>query len=197
MKKWISILLAMLLALGMTACGNSTGDDTSGSASQESETVSIESAVALLTTVWDTYGEDEKFPAIGGDMSEDNLTDGAPGKFDTADTAALDTTLALPTSAAEEIDDAASLVHMMNANTFTCGAFHVTDAANVAGVVTEIQDNVLARQWICGFPDKLIIVQVGDYVVSFFGSTEIVDTFRDKLAAAYPAAQTACEVEIA
>lgn len=197
MKKWIAILLAVLLTLSVTACGSTTGGDTSGSSSQESEAVSIESAVELLTTVWNTYEEDEKFPAIGGDMTEENMAENAPGTFDIADTTALDTTLALPASAAEKIDDAASLVHMMNANNFTCGAFHVKDAADVDSIVTDIQDNVLTRQWICGFPNKLVIMQVGDYVVSFFGSTEIIDTFRDKLAAAYPTASVACETDIA
>ncbi len=194
MKKWMAILLAVLLTLGMTACAGTTDGGTS---SQALEAPSIESAVELLTTVWNTYGEDEKFPAIGGDMSEENLTENAPGTFDVADTTALDTTLALPASAAEKIDDAASLVHMMNANNFTCGAFHVKDAVDVGRVATDIQDNVLTRQWICGFPNKLVVMRVGNYVVSFFGSTEIVDTFRDKLTAAYPTAMVDCETDIA
>ena len=35
-----------------------------------------------------------------------------------------------------------------------------------------------------------MIAQVGDYIVSCFGSEEIVDTFHTKLAAAYPSAET-------
>ena len=41
------------------------------------------------------------------------------------------------------------------------------------------------RQWMCGFPDKLVIATLGNYVVSVYGDEELVNTFRDKLQAAY------------
>ena len=42
------------------------------------------------------------------------------------------------------------------------------------------------KQWMCGFPDKLIVASVGGYLVEVFGDEELVNTFRDKLAEAYP-----------
>ena len=90
----------------------------------------------------------------------------------------------------EEADDAASLFHMMNGNTFTCGAFHVKDSGDVAALCASLRENILDRHWMCGFPDKLVIVTVGDYVVSVYGYTDLVDTFTAKLAAAYPSAKT-------
>ena len=110
--------MAALLTLSLTACGGK--EDANGSNSSNS---SVKSPLELLTTVWNSYGDDEKFPAGGGDMSEENMTTDAPGRFGIDDTAALDATLGFPAASAEKIDDAASLVHMMNANTFTCGAF--------------------------------------------------------------------------
>lgn len=146
--------------------------------------------------LWNSYGEDDKFPTAGGDMSEENMTMDAPGKFGVDDTAALDTTLGFPAASAEKIDDAASLVHMMNANTFTCGAFHVKNAGDIADVSAAIKDNIMQRQWMCGFPDKLVIVKVDDYVISFFGENEIVETFKTKLNAAYTSAETLCDEPI-
>ena len=121
---------------------------------------------------------------------------GDPGKFNIDDGAVMDTTLGFPAAFVDKIDDAASLVHMMNANTFTCGVFHVVNADDLSDVCAALEDNILQRQWICGFPDKLVIVKVGDYIVSFFGDNEIVDTFKTKLTEAYTSAETVCEEHI-
>ena len=48
----------------------------------------------------------------------------------------------------------------------------------------------------CGFPDKLVIAAVGDYIVSVYGNEELVDTFAAKLAAAYPNAKTVSDEPI-
>ena len=92
------------------------------------------------------------------------------------------------------IDDAASMMHMMNANTFTAGAYHIADAANQQAFCDKLKDNIMNRQWMCGFPDTLIIVTIGDnYVVSAFGNAEVIETFKTKLTAEYPVAQVLYE----
>ena len=77
---------------------------------------------------------------------------------------------------------------MMNLNTFTCGAFHVADANNVAMLADDLRTTIQAKRWMCGFPDKLVIVTVGQSVLSVYGNEELVNTFRDKLLASYSAA---------
>lgn len=192
MKKLLSIVLAAILTLSLTACG---GKD--ATSEPDNQQVSVSSALELLTTVWNSYTEEEKFPVMGGDMSDENMTADAPGKFGIDDANALDTTLGFPASSGEQIDDAASLVHMLNANTFTCGAFHIKNQSDSASITAAIKDNIMQRQWICGFPDKLVIVKIDSYVVSFFGTTDLVDTFKTKLTAAYPSAETICDEPIA
>ena len=196
MKKLLAILLVAVFTLSLVSCGGNTegGDKNDGkNDSAQSSYVPLE----VLEKVWESYTDDEKFPVAGGDMTEENMNMEGPGKFGVEDTAALDTTLAFPESAADKIDDAASLVHMMNANTFTCGVFHVKDAADAAAVASAVKDNVMQRQWICGFPDKLVVVTVGDCVVSFFGAEDIVDTFKTKLTAAYDGAEVVCDEPVA
>lgn len=195
MKKIISAVMALLLVLSFSACG--AGVSGNAGASFDAEQPAVKSALELLETVWNSYADDEKFAAAGGDASEENMTMDGPGKFGVSDSAALDSTLGFPAGEADKIDDAASLLHMMNANTFTCGAFHVKDTSALDNVVESVRENILNRQWICGFPEKLVIVTVGDYVVSFFGAGEIVDMFGEKLAAAYPTAETVCDEPIA
>lgn len=197
MKKALSIVLAVLLilfVLSLSACGGKetpagAGDSSGG---QNSEPVA-ESALELLTKVWDGYGEDDKFPAIGGDLSEEHVTDGAPGVFGVDDADMLDATLGFPAASAGEIDDAASLMHMMNGNTFTCGAFRTGDGGIAADLAALIKDNVMHRQWMCGFPEKLVIVTVDNYVVSCFGAGDLVDGFKTRLTAVYAPAEVYCD----
>lgn len=209
MKKLTAFLLAVLCIVSLAACKGDPKEptDTSGktdvptdnaqTTAGETETEGAESALALLTTVWNSYGEDDKFPVAGGDMSEENMSMEGPGKFGLEDADALDTTLGLPAASVDQIDDAASLVHMMNANTFTCGAYHVKNAEDVEALTATIKDHIMQRQWLCGFPEKLVIVTVDNYVVSFFGEGEIIDTFKANLTAAYSQAQVVCDEPIA
>ena len=48
-----------------------------------------------------------------------------------------------------------------------------------------LRDSIQGKQWMCGFPDKLVVAKVGGYVVSFYGDQDLVNTFRDKLSAAW------------
>ena len=77
---------------------------------------------------------------------------------------------------------------MMNLNTFTCGAFHVADTNNVARLADDLRTTIQAKRWMCGFPDKLVIVTVGQSVLSVYGNEELVNTFRDKLLTSYSVA---------
>lgn len=197
MKKFLSILLTALLVLSLAACSsnnNPGGSDTPNNGENES---TVNSTLDLLNTVWASYGDDEKFPSAGGDMTEANMSMEGPGKFGVEDASVLDSTLGFPEASATKIDDAASLVHMMNANTFTCGAYHVVNADDIDAVSAEVKDNIMNRQWICGFPEKLVIVNVDGYIVAFFGTADLVDGFNAKLAAAYTSAKTVCDEPIA
>ena len=127
--------------------------------------------------------DDDKFPAVGGDFSEENMVSDAPGKYALTDSAEADRTLGLPTDWFDKVDDAASLIHMMNTNTFTCGAFHAASADDAASLAAAIKTNILARRWMCGFPDKVVILTADEYVISIFGYTDLVDSFAAQLVA--------------
>ncbi len=146
----------------------------------------VDDALTILNAIWNTYSDEEKFPAAGGDS--EHAVDGAPGSFDVSNADSLSYLLTFPADDASLIDSAASLVHMMNLNTFTCGAFHVADANNVARLADDLRTTIQAKHWMCGFPDKLVIVTVGQSVLSVYGNEELVNTFRDKLLASYSAA---------
>ena len=154
------------------------------------------SPLNLLNTVWKSYSEDDKFPASGGDYSEENAKDDAPGKFDVSDSAVLESTLAVPEASADLLKKAASLTHMMNLNTFTAGAFQLKDSKNADKFAKAMKESIENRRWVCGFPDKFVIIKVNGYVVSAFGAADLIDTFKSKTLKAYQDAKVYCEENI-
>lgn len=153
---------------------------------------SYSNAVDLLKNVWKTYSENEMFPA--GYMDEEgNMIDG-PAKISTADGEVLDSLLGVPADKAGSIGNASIMMHMMNANTFTGGAFKTSDAK---GLSNAIKDNLVNRQWMCGFPDTLVTIQVGDYLISAFGNAELIENFKKKVTKTYSNAKVLCEEPLA
>ena len=182
MKKIIALLLALVMTASMAACAPAANNGETTTAPVETTTepaVTIASALEILETVWGQFGDDEKFFVMGGDF--DNMVDGAPGKASNTDF--LTGNLIVPADQIANITDAASLIHTMNANTFTCAAYAVADANAFA---TAMQTAIQGNQWMCGFPEKLVIAEVGGYVVVMFGHGDAVNPFQTKLTAAYP-----------
>jgi len=190
MKKRIVLLICGMMILSLFGCGKK--EDVTETPAPEAVTVDVADATELLSNVWGTYSEAELFPIGGGDY--ENVVMDAPGKYDVSKAEEMDSVLGLPQSSAAMIDDAASMMHMMNANTFTCGAYHLTDASKQQAFADALKENIMNRQWMCGFPDTLLIASVGDeYVVSAFGNAEIMEIFKTKLTAQYEAAEVMYE----
>lgn len=182
MKKLVALMLAMTLAFGLTACGGGTNNETT------KDDTEGKTAVDILNDVWAVYEEDEKFAIAGGDY--ENMVQDAPGTVNVSDGETLDALLGFPADSAGLIDDGASMMHMMNQNTFTAGVYHVTSADDVQAVADAVKENIMNRQWICGFPDDLVIYSVGaNYVAAAFGAEETVDSFEDNLEEVYKSAK--------
>ena len=185
MKKFISAILALTLVLSLAACGAKTPAATETTAPAAPLPAS---ALEILETVWADYSEDKKFPIIGGAMSAP--VDNAPGSFDLADEG-LNYLLLVPSEQTGNITEAASMIHMMNTNTFTCAAFKLAEGVSAADFGAAMKDAVLNNQWMCGFPDRLLITSLGGaYVVMAFGVNDAMNPFEAHLTAAYPGMET-------
>lgn len=203
MKKIATILTALALMLSFAACGKTDKkpDSTSDASQTENTTVTTEPTTdtsapetdaasdpkALLDAIWNNYKEDDKFPAAGGDYDEANMVDGAPGNVGLADADSVEHLTGFPAASIGEIDAAASLFHMMNGNSFTCGAYRVKEGTDVDALAQSIRDAIQGRRWMCGFPDKIVVATVDNYIVSVFGLEDLVDNFRDTMLTVYPA----------
>ena len=114
--------------------------------------------------------------------------EGAPGNF-MLDGEMIDSMLGYPAAKLSSIDSASSLKFGMNENMFTCGAYHFVDGTNVTELANAIEENIQSRQWWCGFPEKVIIIQLpGNYLISIFGQS-LATTFADIVVSSVEGAQ--------
>ena len=187
MKRLTALLLAVAMVFTCVACGNGGNEGNGGNGGS----ATIKDATELLTKTWEEYknsaSEDVQFPIGGGDA--ENMTMDAPGKYDVSiegGAEGLTVTYCVPEDAVAKIDDVATGMHMMMSNNFTVVACHVKNAADVESVVSGIKEATLNNRWMCGMPEELLIVTVGeDYVVSVFGLSALVDTFNTALTTVY------------
>lgn len=174
MKKIIAILMAAVMLLTFAACGE-----------KESETVSV-SPLELMNKVWEGIPEDQRFPAVGGDYTEENMTDGAPGTFGIADLSEVDRVLGFPEAEGSKVLAAASLTHGMLANNFTLGAYQIAAGTDMDTLANALVENIQNRQWMCGFPEQLLVAYYGDCLIGGFGLAEQLGSFETALKTAYP-----------
>ena len=176
----------------------STGDESTGDESTGDETVELAygSALEILEKIWATYGDDEKFSVGGGNY---DVMD-APGKFDlTGDESAesLDFMTHFPADHFAKIDDAATMMHAMNGNNFTVGAYHFTSADGMDGMADVLKDALKNTHWMCGFPESAVIISVpGDYLVVVYGVNDAVNPFVTKTLAAIDGAEVVGEQDL-
>lgn len=169
--------------------------ETSESDNEQPDTAEITDPSALLNNVWAHFGEGERFAVTGGDFSSGELIEEA-APFGLADPDALDYVAGFPAAEIGKIDSAATLMHMMNQNTFTAGAYHLVDPADMSALTEAVKANIMGRMWMCGFPDKFIAAQAGDYLVCAFGKNAQIDAFGAHLLEAYPSAKIVADEPI-
>ncbi len=185
MKKLFTLVLVFAMALSMAACDTAKPNETTTTPVETTTEPApvVASALEILETVWAQFGDNEKFPVMGGDYEA--MVDSAPGAV--KDTGFMNGTLLVPEAELTNVSEAASLVHGMMLNNFTCGAFKVADAAAFAEAM---HGAISTNPWMCGMPEKMVIATIGgEYVVALFGVNDAVNPFEAKLTAAYPAAE--------
>lgn len=208
MKKIISLTLAFAMVLTLfAACGNTTGETQATTQAPAVTTAPTEaailptSALEILETTWNAFTEDEQFPIYGGDIETHNammeqdetyVMPNAPGNYDMAYSENLPYILQISEDLLANVDEAATMVHMMLANNFTCGALHLTEGTDVDAFTATVHESLMNHRWMCGFPEKeLVAVVGGEYVVMAFGLADAMASFQNHLVEAYPDTQIA------
>ncbi len=222
MKKTIALLLVLVMVAAMTvACGKSeipnvtTVATTEGSTTEvtteaeatEETTELVEDTTSetlppvvtdtetlnVLSAIWEQMG-DNQFPIMGGHSSTG--ISGTPGDYDVTFAEDMQYNLLVPAEQTGDIAQAASMIHMMNANSFTCGAYLLSEGVEVQAFADAMEAAIQGNEWMCGFPERLIITQVGDVVVVAFGVGDLMTPYAESLSAAHADAITLYDEEI-
>lgn len=194
-KRIIALILAATATLTLAACSNgeptdsdrnsnnSTSNTTADNSSSPANNGDSEpagsayaDAVAVLDAVWAAYPESDKFPLMGGSTDVAIEYDGKPGPFTLTMTNEIKNSLKVTDSILPQIKNAASMIHMMNANTFTCAAFEVDGDINAFS--TALVESVNSTQWMCGIPETVMTIKVGNYLIMAFGNGEVMEKFK-------------------
>lgn len=181
MKKILAIVLALVMVMAMAGCNKDSGETTA--ATTEATVVAPNTALELMEAVWNNYLEEEKFAVIGGNI--ENAVDNAPGSFDMQYAENLAYTLLIPEDQLSNVAEAATMVHMMNANTFTGGVVRLKAGTDKAVFASAVRDAIQNNRWMCGFPEKLLVATLGDYIVIAYGLNDAMNPFQQHLCEAY------------
>lgn len=202
MKKLIALSLAAVMALSLVACGgnNETTTQTPSSSTVAPETTApattapsttapvVEnpaSALEVLQKTWAAVAEEEKFFVGGGDY--DNMVDGDAGVV--LDSTYMTGTLRLPETLVESVDNAAGLIHGMNLNSMTIGAYQVKDGTDLEAFAAACKEGLAGVHWMCGFPEVQMVIAVGNVVVFGYGLTDNMTLIQTALTSVYADAQ--------
>ena len=193
MKKIIALTLALLmLTMSFASCANNGETETTTDAPVAGTTAApveetteavvelpYKSAVELLQIIFEKYNaaqatDDTKLWVCGGNINNfDTCNPEGPAAFVALDNEDYNQNLGIPAAEADKIASAASMFNMMNANTFNCFTVQLNDGVDADAFISTLKDNILARQWICGAPEKLVIVEYpGNYIMVVWGAVE-------------------------
>lgn len=192
MKKILSIVLALTMVLALASCGGNTTTTSSVDTpvSSEEATSSVDTtaggdeALAVLNNIYAQYPDDYKVFGGGSDM-EVAFLDG-PGEYSLSDVDAFTSVFSFPAESIAKVSGAAQLMHTMMINNFNIGAYKLVNPADKEALADELTTSIKNTQWICGFPENIIVASVGDVVISGYGLKELIDVFETALKTAYP-----------
>ena len=210
MKKLIAILLSVLMLVAFAACaatddsatdgnvtasditagdvtdGNVTaGDITDGDVIVEDEAAPESAAAAALAVVWNDVVADEALIAAFGAESAEEVAGYfmAPATFDMSDMDSVAATFQISADTAAAVEEAAYVMHMGNANNLTAAAYVLAEGTDAAAFADMVKADIAAAQWMCGFPELLVIAEVDGVVVAAFGGADIINAFNTVLSA--------------
>ena len=182
------------ITAGDVTDGNATaGDITDGDAVVEDTDAVVEdeivaddsAAVAALSSVWNEVVADEALIAAFGAASADEVAGYfmAPAAFDMSDMETVAATLQISADTAASVEEAAFVMHMMNANNLTAAAYALAEGTDAAAFADAVKADIAAAQWMCGFPEQLIIAEADGVVIAAFGGADVINAFNTVLAA--------------
>ena len=131
-------------------------------------------AVEVLEFMWNAMGAEHQPASYGGHFSEE--MQGGPYTYDLTYAEDLAATLLLPENQMDKVTDAATVVHMLNANSMTTGVLKMKEGTDVKAFAKAVSERISGNRWMCGFPEKMAVIQINeDFLFVAYGLAELVD----------------------
>lgn len=189
----IAAIAVVLVAVLVFVFAGSNNGTTNNGGNQTVEPT-YKSALELITEVFTSYNEnapeEEQLWVVGGNSDNiDTVSFDGPAAFVPFEDAEgeYDYHLGVPASVVSKVENAASMYNMMNVNNFNCYTLKLASSADANTVANTLKENILDRDWICGMPEKLVIINCpGNYLLVVWGVVEfggIVDPVVDSVIA--------------
>ena len=171
----------------------------------------LESAFEMfLTNMTSVYGvnsaEEVKSYFVGTEMqtvTEKNEDTGEefsyempknePGALSLADPDEVQNQTMFPLDSIDRIQNAAIFYNLMNMNNGTFSAFKLKNAEDVPVLADRVQSNIKSNQWICGFPERFLIMRVDDVLVCAYGLETAMNAWKAAVTSAYTNAEALYE----
>lgn len=200
MKKLIALMMAMAIIASFAACGtekdktedtketeNVTQDTTSEEAEKVTEDARDEldigadtAALEIMEYAWMGMGGERQPVVIGGHFSAEYTS--GPYTYDLTYAEDLAATLLLPEDQMDKVTEAATAVHMLNANSMTAGVIKLAEGTDVKVFADAVADRIVNNQWMCGFPEKMAVIQINEnYLLVAYGLFELIDPMVEGL----------------
>ena len=193
-----------------TTAATSTVETTTAEETTASSVVATEDAKTVLNNVYGNFlnklaplfgaesGEEIQGYFVSAEMEEITEVDpesgeeftypmpvSGPGSLSLEDVDNLGYYTLFPAESVAKINSAACFFNMMNMNNGTIAAFEVKDAADVTALADTMKEKITTNMWMCGFPEKYLIVNVNGTLISAFGNSDIINALKDGVLATY------------
>ncbi len=131
----------------------------------------------ILETLWRFY-DGEKFSCYGG--SGDTFIAHGPGELSFENADVLIELFFLPAERLEELEEGASLMHMLQQSQFTCGVFRVSEGISGKAFAQAWRENIHRQAWVGGKPERLLIMELdSQHLLLVLGKREKVQAMEN------------------
>ena len=94
-------------------------------------------------------------------------------------------------------DEAVSWYEKAAAQENTGAAYRLKSGVQVEEFSEAVKENVLAKQWMCGMPDTMVVIDVdGQYVLTAYGADELIETFKTNALSALDGAKVVLDAPV-
>ena len=168
-----------------------TTDKEPAKGSDEMFNAAVDKFIDIIVPLFEMPAEDVKSAFVGGYLSETEGTStegkAGPTPLDVEEASMTFKTVSLISDDSfAKIEDAAVFHHMMNMNTLATSIMRVASADDTTSVANSLKDSVGGNEiWMCGFPERYVVITIDTYVISAYGNTDMVNAIKTAVTETY------------